>query len=175
MEIAVKNNIRNWWVFLLRGILFIALGIYMFMAPVASYITLSFFFGVIVLLAGVAELLYAYTNRHHKGWGWRLFSGIIDLVLGIILVSNLAVSMSVLPFVMAAWFFFRGFSLFSFAAVVSGSWWLNLGGVLSVLFALLILFHPAIGAITIVLWTAFAFFITGIFNVLLAFRLKRLQ
>lgn len=175
MELAIKSSVKHWWVFLLRGVLFIVLGIYMIASPLVSYMALSFLFGVIILLTGVSELLYAYANRHHKGWGWRLFVGIIDLVLGVILVAHIGLSMSILPFVVGLLFLFRGFSLFSFAGLLGGSWWLVFGGILCVLFALLILFNPAIGAITIVLWTAIAFIITGIFNCLLAFRLERLR
>jgi len=172
MEIDKRENIRHWWVFLLRAILFVLLGIYMIATPFRSYVALSFLFGVIILIAGVFELIHAWNNRHARGWGWRLLVGIIDLVLGIIFVSNLAVSMSVLPILLGIWFLFRGFSLFSFASVVRRSLWLIIGGILSVIFALIIIFNPAVGAITIVIWIAIAFISIGVFNGILAFRLK---
>jgi hypothetical protein len=172
MALVIKSNIRHWWMFLLRGLLFILLGIYMISAPFRSYVALSFLFGVIILLAGIAELLYAYANRHTGGWGWRLLLGIIDLGLGIILVTNVVVSMSVLSFVVGIWFLFKGFSLLSFAGILHRSFWIIAGGILTILFALLIIFNPVIGAMTIVLWTAYGFIIAGIFNGLLAFRLK---
>jgi uncharacterized membrane protein HdeD (DUF308 family) len=144
----------------------------MFTAPGRSYMALSLLFGAIILVAGVAELIHAYGNRHDSGWGWRLFAGIIDLILGIILVSNIEVSMRVLPFVMGIWFLFRAVSLFTFATVVRPSLWVIIGGILTTLFALLVMFNPVFGAMTIVVWTAIAFIIAGIFNLVLGFRLK---
>jgi uncharacterized membrane protein HdeD (DUF308 family) len=172
MALIIKSNTQHWWMFLLRGLLFIILGIYMIGSPLRSYMALSFLFGIIILLAGVTELLYAYTNRHTGGWVWRLLLGIIDLVLGIILVTDISASMSVLPFVLGIWFLFKGFSLLGFAGILQRPFWVITGGVLMILFAMLVIVNPAIGAMTIVLWTAFAFIIAGIFNSLLAFRLK---
>ncbi|MDB5155000.1 MAG: protein of unknown function rane [Mucilaginibacter sp.] len=172
MVLAIRSNTWHWWMFLLRGLLFILLGIYMLSAPLTSYVALSFLFGIIILLAGITELLYAYANRHTGGWGWRFLLGIIDLVLGIILVTDVSVSMSVLPFLVGIWFLFKGFSLLGFASLLHRPFWMIAGGILMILFALLIIFNPAIGAMTIVLWTAFAFIITGIFNSLLAFSLR---
>lgn len=172
METAIKNRLRHWWMFLLRGLLFIFLGVYMLSAPLRSYAALSLLFGILVLIAGVVELIHAFSNRHTNSWWWHLLVGVIDLVLGIILVSNLTVSMSVLPFVLGAWFLVRGVSLLTFATAVQRSFWVIAGGILTILFALLVMFNPAFGAITIVIWTAIAFIIAGIFNGLLAFRLK---
>jgi uncharacterized membrane protein HdeD (DUF308 family) len=172
MESAIKNHLRHWWMFLLRGLLFVFLGIYMFNAPMRSYVALSLLFGILVLIAGVIELIHAFSNRHSRSWLWHLVVGVIDLVLGIILVSNVTVSMSVLPFVLGVWFLVRGISLFTFASAVRKSFWVIAGGILTVLFALLIMFNPAFGAMTIVVWTALAFIVAGIFNGLLAFRLK---
>ena len=158
--------------FLLRGLLFILLGVYMFSAPFRSYVALSLLFGIIVLIAGVVELIHAFSNRHTRSWWWHLLVGIIDLVLGIVLVSNITVSMTVLPFVLGVWFLFRGVSLLTLSSAVRQSFWVIAGGILTILFALLLMFNPAFGAITIVSWTAVAFIIAGIFNGLLAFRLK---
>jgi uncharacterized membrane protein HdeD (DUF308 family) len=62
--------------------------------------------------------------------------------------------------------------MLGFASLLQRPFWMIAGGILMILFALLIIFNPAIGAMTIVLWTAFAFIITGIFNSLLAFSLR---
>jgi len=166
------SNIRHWWLFLLRGLLFVILGIYMINSPVASYIALSFIFGVVIIIGGLVETIHAYANRYIVGWNLRFLVGLVDLALGIVLVCDLKISLAILPFAVGLWFLFRGFSLFSFASVVSHSAWMLLAGFVTVLFALLIIFNPAFGAMTIVLWTAAAFIAIGIFNAFLAFKLK---
>ncbi|MDB5144928.1 MAG: protein of unknown function rane [Mucilaginibacter sp.] len=173
MEITVDRSIRHWWVFLVRGILFILTGIYMISSPATSYVALGFFFGLVILLAGIAELLHAYQDRRESNRSWHLVIGLIDILLGLILMSHISASVTVLRIIVGIWFLFRGISLLSFSGILGRSWILSLGGVLTILFGLLVLFNPVFGSMTIILWIAFAFILTGIFNILLAFRLKR--
>src|SRR4051812_39915940 len=95
------GSVRYWWIFLLRGILFLIVGFLTFRYPIASYLTLSIFFGATMFVTGVIELIYALQHRKTKGWGWRLFAAIIDFVLGIILIINIGISMAVLPFMVS--------------------------------------------------------------------------
>src|SRR4051812_43806761 len=99
---------RHWWLFILRGIVLICLGIWLLYAPVSSYIALSLLFGAAVLAAGIAELVHAFGNRHAPLWWLRLMAGLIDLVLGTLLITHAVASMLVLPYVVAAFFLVRG-------------------------------------------------------------------
>lgn len=173
MEITVDRNLRYWWVFLLRGILFILTGIYMISSPVTSYVALGFFFGLVILITGVAELLHAYHGRRESNRGWHLMIGLIDIILGIILMGHISASVTILRIIIGIWFVFRGISLFGFSGLLGRSWVLSLGGILTLIFGLLVLFNAAFGAMTIILWIAFAFILTGIFNILLSYRMKR--
>ena len=172
MEITVTRSPRYWWVFLLRGILFILVGIYMIASPLTSFIALGFMFGFIILLTGIAELMHAIRDHGAANRGWHLFLGIIDIILGIILMVHIAASVDLLRIIVGIWFLFRGISLISFSSLFGRSWVLILGGVLTILLGLLILFDPLFGALTIILWTAIAFILTGIFNVILGMRMR---
>ena len=48
-------------------------------------------------------------------------------------------------------------------------------GILGLLFSFILIWNPLFAAITIVVWTGLAFIATGIFSVLISFRLKRLH
>ncbi len=146
----------------------------MIASPAGSYAALGFFFGLVIFLAGVAELLHVVRDRSSAGRGWHLFLGIVDIILGFVLMDHVAAGVTILRIIVGIWFLFRGISLFSFSRIAGRSWILTLGGILTVIFALLILFNPVFGAMTIILWTAIAFIITGFFNVMLALRLKRI-
>jgi uncharacterized membrane protein HdeD (DUF308 family) len=174
MEITVDRSIRHWWVFLVRGILFILTGIYMISSPTTSFVALGFFFGLVILLAGVSELLHAYRSRRESSRSWHLMIGLIDIILGVVLMSHVSASVTVLRIIVGIWFLFRGISLLGFSGIMGKSWVLSLGGILTLLFGLLVLFNPAFGSMTIILWIAFAFILTGLFNILLSFRMKRL-
>lgn len=173
MEITVKHSLRHWWVFLLRGIVFALVGIYIICSPASSYVALGFVFGLVILLTGVGELLRVTRDHSPDNRQWHLMLGIVDIILGIILMGHIAASIVILRIIIGLWFFFRGLILFSFSGLVGKSWVLSLGGAITILFGLLILFNAAFGAATIILFTAIAFISTGIFNIWLAFRLKK--
>ncbi|HEY4327729.1 MAG TPA: DUF308 domain-containing protein [Mucilaginibacter sp.] len=172
METSVSRSLRHWWVFLLRGILFILVGIYMIAFPVSSLIALGFLFGLIIFFAGGAELMYAIQDRGADNRGWHLFIGIIDIILGIMLMIHVTASVTILGIIVGIWFIIRGFSLLSFSRAIGRSWMLVAGGILTILFGLLILFNPLFGATAIILWIAIAFIIVGVFNIMLGIRLK---
>jgi uncharacterized membrane protein HdeD (DUF308 family) len=171
MEITIDRSLRLWWVFILRGILLAGLGIYLFAAPASGFIALSFTFGLIILLAGIAELLRAYRDHGQGNRGWHLFAGLIDLLLGLVLMSHLAASMVVLRFIVGFYFLFKGITVLAYRKRVS-AWWLVLGGLITLIFVVLIWFDPVFGAATVIIYTALAFIITGILNIMLGIRMK---
>jgi len=172
MELSVERTHRHWWVILIRGLLFIFLGIYMIASPAGSFAALGFLFGLIILLAGCVELLHATRDSAVSSRRWHLMLGIIDVVLGIVLMGHITASVTILRIIVGIWFLFMGVSLFNFAQHAGRSLALTIGAVLIVIFALFILFNPTFGDMTIILWIAIAFIITGVFNVWLGFRLK---
>ncbi|HTD99124.1 MAG TPA: DUF308 domain-containing protein [Mucilaginibacter sp.] len=173
MEITVDRSLRHWWVFVLRGVLFILLSVYIFRSPVSAYLALSFMLGLVILLAGVAELLHAYQDRGSGNRGWHLFAGIIELLLGLLLMSNLAASMDILRIVIGVYFLFRGLSIFNFRGLAKGSLWVILGALVVIVFGVLVLVNPVFGAMSIVLWTGMAFLVTGLLNVFMGLRMRR--
>jgi len=174
MELPVTRSLRHWWVFLLRGILFVLLGIYMIASPLSSYVALGFIFGLIILLTGVGELFHVVRDNTAANRGWHLFLGILDIIIGLILMSHLAASADILRIIVGIWFVFRGFSLLSFSRLAGKNLFLTIGGVLTIIFGLFVIFNAVFGALTIIIWTAIAFIITGLFNVYLGIRLKNL-
>ena len=173
MELGVDKSLRHWWVFLLRGLLFIAVGIYMIASPGTGYAALGMMFGLVVFIAGIVELLHVYRDNRKANRGWHLFLGIVDIILGVVLIGNVSASATILRLILGIWFLLRGLSLFSFSRLTGGSWVLKLGGIITIIFAGMIIFNSLFGAMTLVVITAMAFIFTGIFNVMLAFSLKQ--
>ena len=100
MDYAVKN----WWLSLLVGLLYIIVAIYLMFAPLASYVALSILFSVSMFVSGLFEIAFALANKKGiSSWGWYLAGGIIDLILGIFLMASPGLSMEVLPFVILAY------------------------------------------------------------------------
>ncbi|MNL34206.1 hypothetical protein D3C87_1561690 [compost metagenome] len=53
--------------------------------------------------------------------------------------------------------------------------WLLLTGILIVVLSLLIIGHPLLSTINIVMWTAFAFILSGIFRIFLSLQLRKFK
>jgi uncharacterized membrane protein HdeD (DUF308 family) len=96
MEISVDRSWRHWWVFLVRGILFIAMGIYMFATPANSFAALAFAFGLIIFVAGMGELIRVVREDNAANRGWHLALGLFDLIIGIALIGHLAAGEDIL-------------------------------------------------------------------------------
>jgi uncharacterized membrane protein HdeD (DUF308 family) len=176
MEVTVDRSIRHWWVFLIRGLIFILAGIYLICTPENSFAALGFLLGFLVFIAGIAELFHVVRERKAAYRGWHLGLGIIDILLGIILMGHVTASETILRIVVGLFFLFRGISLFSFSRVTGGnSWTIKAGGIITFVFGLMILFNTLFGAVTIVLFIAIALIVSGLFNALLSFRLKKIE
>jgi uncharacterized membrane protein HdeD (DUF308 family) len=153
-------------------VVFILVSAYLFFSPVSGLLALSFLFGLIILLTGIAELLRSYRDHGPGNRGWHLFIGLIDLLIGLILLSHLAASLVIIRFIVGFYFLFRGISLLSFSRVGRRSWWVVIGGLLVVIVAVLVMVNPLFGNATLLIWLELAFFVTGLLNVMLGLRLK---
>jgi len=176
-----KNVTKHWYLSLILGILFICVGIWVLRTPLESYLTLSILFSVTVFISGISEIIYSVANRKGmENWGWILAGGIIDLLLGIWLISSPLLSIAVLPFIVGFMLMFRSmiamglaFDIKNFAA--SGWGWLLSLGILGLLFSFVLLWNPLFAGLTIVIWTGCAFITIGIFRVILSFKLNHLH
>ena len=177
----IKHSVKNWWTSLLLGILYIIVAIWLMFSPVSSYVALSIIFSVSMLVSGIIEIAFSISNR--KGipsWGWYLVGGIIDLILGIYLIAYPLVSMEVIPFIIAFWMMFRGFSATGYSIDLkrygTRDWgWYMAFGILAIICSLLILWQPAVGALYAVYMISFTFLVIGLFRVMLSFELKNLH
>ncbi len=178
---AIRNNVKYWWLYLLNGIIFLIAGFVVFSNPFSSYVLLSIFFSVTLFVTGIFEIAFAVSNRKgHVGWGWSLASGIVDLVIGFILMLYPSVSMAVIPLFLAFWFMFKGISLIGFSIQLHTekipNWgWVLVGGISLIVIAIFILDNPTLGVAAILGLMAAAFWGTGIFSIIFAFRLRHVK
>lgn len=174
----IQYNVKNWWWFLVSGILFIATGIAIYASPVASYVSLSILFSILMISNGFSQIVFASANsKLLKGWGWILVSGIIDLALGFYLLLYPAVTMVTLPYFVGFWLIFRSFYLmgisFDLKALGVSRWgWLLFGGILMLVLGGVIVYYPAAGVVSIVAFSGSAFIVGGFMNIYLAFLFK---
>ena len=177
----MEHAVKNWWLSLILGILYISVALWLLFAPGSSYIALSVIFSISMLISGIIEIIFSISNRRGiSSWGWYLAGGIIDLILGIYLVAYPLLSMEVIPFIVAFWMMFRGFSATGYSMDLkrygTREWGWYMGfGILAIICSLIILWQPAVGALYVIYMLAFTFLIIGFFRVMLSFELKSLH
>ncbi|MDR3712706.1 MAG: DUF308 domain-containing protein [Puia sp.] len=175
------RSIKNWWWFIIKGILFIIAGVAVLSRPVEGYLGLSVLFSMIILGIGISQLVFSIGNRQSlPGWGWTLASGIIDIAIGVYLLLFPILTMATLPFFVGFWLLFRAFYImgmsFDLSNLQASGWgWLLAGGILLAILSLLILYYPAAGIIGIVGCSGSAFIVAGIATIAMAFKFRDIK
>lgn len=168
---------RNWWVVLLRGLVAIAFGIMVWVLPGVSLAALILLFGAYALADGILGVWTAVSGRReHPDWWVLLLWGLLGIGAGILTFFAPGLTALALLFYIAVWAVATGV-LQIVAAVrlrkeIQGEWLLVLGGLISVLFGVLLMVHPLAGALA-VLWLIAAYAIVfGVLTVILSFRVR---
>jgi len=178
MEKSIKTN---WWILLIVGILFLILSVKVMMHPVGSFVGLAFFIGWASLIAGIFQVGYAVSVKAiMKNWPWRMFSGVINIVIGVIFLSHPAMTAKMLPFLFGFWMIFIGITTF-FNGIreqnsnVPGGWFEMLLGVLIFIGGLSISYYPAQEAAMLIWFIAFTLMFYGIYFVIISIQLSKVK
>ena len=180
LDKTVSSAVKHWWVSLLLGLIFIAAGIWVALTPISSYIALSIFLAVAIFVTGFFEIFYAIANKNAlHGWGWQLTSGIIDVLIGGVLMAYPVLSLEVMPFIIGFWLMFSGAVAmgvsFEIKSLGAKSWeWLFLLGIGVIILAFFLIINPVFGGLTIIYMTSSGFIVLGGFRLILSFKLKKL-
>jgi uncharacterized membrane protein HdeD (DUF308 family) len=78
-----------WWN-LFTSIIYLLAGLALLFRPAAGILTLTILLAAYLLAGGIAKLVMAFGYKREipKAWGWVLFSGLVDLLLGFIIISG---------------------------------------------------------------------------------------
>ncbi|MFY0253280.1 HdeD family acid-resistance protein [Chitinophaga sp. 30R24] len=167
-----------WWIFLLRGIFALVLGILAVGWPEATFTTLIVFFGTYLFIAGILAVIGVIAARKtSENWSVFLFSAIFGIILGILTFYNPFATGAALIYLIACWALIAGLLELIIAIrlrrVVTGEGWYILGGLLTILFGTLLAANPVAPAVTLTwIFGIYAIF-TGLFLIILSVRLRR--
>jgi uncharacterized membrane protein HdeD (DUF308 family) len=169
---------RFWWTTLLRGLIWLMLGILIVAKPAMSLVMLVSLFGVLLLVDGAATIVSAVGGRkENEHWGVLLLAGSAGVGVGILTLANPGLTALALLFYIAIWAISTGL-LELVAAIklrkeIHGEVWLVLAGLLSIAFGVFLMARPGAGALS-VLWFIAAYAIAfGATLIFLSFRTRR--
>ena len=139
---------ENWWIIALRGVLALIFAALAFWMPQSALLAMTLVFGAFSLVNGAFNLVAAVRHIQKKEhWGWLLFSGIVGILTGVVvLVAPWVATMVMASFLWASvgfWAIFTGVLEIS-AAVrlrqeIKGEIWLALSGLLSIFLGAIVL------------------------------------
>jgi uncharacterized membrane protein HdeD (DUF308 family) len=164
----------GWWVLALRGLLAVLFGLAAFFWPLATVGALVLVFGAFAMVYGILAVVAGIRAR----WWGMLIAGLGGIALGVLTILWPGITALALLYLIAAWALIVGI-LQVVAAVqlrreISNEWLLALAGVVTIVWAVLLVLFPAAGALS-VLWIIGAFaLVIGILELVLAFRLRSL-
>jgi uncharacterized membrane protein HdeD (DUF308 family) len=165
----------NWWAVGLRGILGIVFGLICLLTPGVAIGAFVILFAAYMFVDGGFAIASAWkAARTGERWGLLIVEGIVDIAAGLVAIVWPAITMVALIWLVAIWAIVSG-ALMLYAAFMlnrdHGRWWLALGGIASLVFGVLLVIEPLIGAVVLTMWIGAYALVFGGFLLVLAFQL----
>ena len=169
----MKTNLhKNWWVLTVNGVLAILFGGLALFATEAMLLSISMYFGLLVLVGGVILLLGAFDQKQKKkNYSLLFIEGLISIILGILIMIFPGQTLKLFLIFIGVWALLLGiFKIyiaivmrkilqFPYIMIIGGLLWLGIG--------FLMLLNPAyvagfvlqvVGAIFVVLGITLMYF-----------------
>jgi uncharacterized membrane protein HdeD (DUF308 family) len=171
---------RNWWLFLLRGVLALIFGVVAILFPQTAFLSLVLIFGAFALVDGVFALIAAFSGgARTENWWWIILEGIFGVLIGVLTIVQPAAMATAWLLVIATWAIVTGvFEIITAIRLrkeITGEWALILGGVISVLFGVAAAVYPASGAFAIGFLVGIYAVIFGLIFIWLAINLRKFK
>ncbi len=168
---------KNWGWFLALGILFIILGFIglgmVFVLTIASVL----FFGVLLLIAAVAQIINAFKGKGWKSNAWHILSAILYGLAGVVIIIDPLVASLIFTLVLGFIILLVGITRIVMAFHIKGAkgWgWPLVAGIISVLLGILIIAKwPISGFWVIGLFVAIEMIMSGWSYIFLALAARR--
>ena len=172
------NLAKNWWMFLVRGILAILLGLIALFWPEVAFVSLVLIIGVFALVNGIIAIVSAFTsNAKSEHWWWLILEGVLGIGLGLLTIFQPQAMAKAWLILIAAWLIVAGvFEIITAIAlrkVIEGEIWMILAGAISLLFGFVLLGSPAVGIFAIGFIVGLFAILFGVIFILLAISLKK--
>jgi uncharacterized membrane protein HdeD (DUF308 family) len=167
---------ENWWAMALRGVFGILFGLIALFAPGPTILSLVLLFSAYMLVDGVFGIISAVRAAgRHERWGLLLLEGLVNIAAGVVAFLLPGLTVIVFVLLMAAWALVSGGLMLGAAFKLTqqhGRWWLALGGVVSMIYGVLLAIAPLIGALVLTWWLGAYALAFGVILLVLAFRLR---
>ena len=172
---AVQQEKQNipWWVVLLQGIAAVILGLFLLAKPGMTMIVVVQLIGIYWFVAGIFQIVAIFID--HTQWGWKLFSGILGIIAGMIIIKHPLWSPILLTSVLIIVLGIEGLIIGIInliQAFKGGGWGVAILGALSILFGLVLLANVLLATFSVPWVLGVLGIVGGVIAIIYSFRLK---
>jgi uncharacterized membrane protein HdeD (DUF308 family) len=166
-----------WWVALINGIATLIIGILLLVSPGMSILILIQFLGIYWLIDGIVSIVRIFTRTTDIPWGWLLVRGILGIVAGLIVINNPLWSTILLPTILVIILGIQGI-IGGIIGLVEGfrggiHWGPVLVGAIGIIFGLILLASPLLGAVVLPLVVGIVSVVGGIAIIIISFQMRK--
>lgn len=170
---------RHWWVLLLYGIVSIIFGLIAVTHPLAAAAAIAWGTGILALIEAGISLVALFTNGGSISKGWLALYTILSFIFGALALTNPLAMAGAMIFLLAAWLIVAGVYRIVFAIqvrkAIEGEWLLIVSGLLAIVLGILFAINPLSGMVVTTLWIGVCALIYGVFQLFVAFKVRRLK
>jgi uncharacterized membrane protein HdeD (DUF308 family) len=170
----VAQVAKNWWLFLILGVVTVIAGILAIVYPDLTLLALGIFAGVSLLMIGIMEIVEAIAGSPDSR-ALTAIVGVLSLLAGLVCLRRPGESLLALVIVLGFWLIIEGvvrfiaaFSMLEDKALLMGL------AILDIILGILILAWPELSLVTLAILFAISLLARGVFAMITAFRLRGL-
>lgn len=159
------------WVEIILGILMVVLGIYTLINPVEQTImAIVIAYAIVAIVSGIADFVIYYRLEKRGGFGsaMMILSGVLNVLVGILLLFNLGAGAWTLTILFPIWFIVHCFARLmnlDYVKVFGGrfQFWVSLiANVIGIILGVMLLFNPFASMLSMVYFVAFYLLVVGL-------------
>ena len=176
-QAALPMETGHWWALAIRGIIAILFGLAALLRPDIALAALILLFGAYALVDGVFAIVGVFGGTRSGTPRWLLLlEGVVGILAGIIAFVYPGLTAIALLYLVAAWAVVTGIAEIATAIrlrqEMTGEWALILGGILSVIFGLLLAVLPGVGILSLIWLIGIYAIVFGVLMLIAAFRVR---
>jgi uncharacterized membrane protein HdeD (DUF308 family) len=173
-------SVRQWWAFVLQGILGIVFGILVLLFPDAALATFVALFAAWAVISGIGALAQGFREAQHRGNSWPYFLiGVVATAAGVLAVLVPASTVVALIAFVGAWQLVTGLTeiyvAYRIRREIDNEWLIAAAGLLRAILGLVFLVMPGLGVVVSLVVIAANAFAFGLLAIVTGLRLRTLR
>jgi len=173
-------SIRQWWAFVLQGVLGIIFGVLVLLFPGAALTTFVALFAAWAVISGVGALAQGWREAQHRGNSWPYFLiGVVAIAAGVLAVLTPASTLLALIVFVGAWQLVAGLTeiyvAYRIRREIENEWIMAAAGLLRAILGLAFLVMPGLGVVVTLVVVAANAFAFGVLAIATGLRLRTLR